>query len=91
MVAYLLDEDISLRPANRSEADQQVTRIEIETLKQRGEPLPLAPQILLKSWAAATRPVDHGGFDWQADQTRQQVWAPDAFRATARSTLRMTR
>jgi len=58
----LLDTNIILRYADRSHALHPITKHAIETLKQNGYELRIAPQNCIEFWNVATRPAARNGF-----------------------------
>jgi predicted nucleic acid-binding protein len=64
VTAHLLDTNVALRLAEPSAPEHRLVKGAVVGLAQAGQPLVIAPQVLVEFWVVATRPVDVNGFGW---------------------------
>jgi len=60
-MSYLVDTPLLMRMANRADVHYAVAETAVETLRQQGETLHIAPQNLIEFRNGATRPVEANG------------------------------
>lgn len=60
-MSYLVDTPLLMRMANRADVQYAVAETAVETLRQQGETLHIAPQNLVEFRNGATRPVEANG------------------------------
>ena len=80
-MSYLIDTPLLLRIVNRADVQNTVAEAAIETLRQQGEVLHIAPQNLVEFRNGATRPVEVNGLglsqtvaEAQAEEFEKKFW-----------------
>jgi len=70
---YLADTNVLLRLLQRSDPDHHLVRAALRTLRERGEQICFAPQIMVEFWCVCTRPTSANGFGLTIVQTDRRA------------------
>jgi predicted nucleic acid-binding protein len=73
MASYVIDTNVLLRVTDTSSAQHKSVLKAIASLKENGQELFLAPQVLMEFWSVATRPLSVNGFDWPVESVRGEI------------------
>jgi predicted nucleic acid-binding protein len=71
----LLDTNVLLRSAEPRHVHHQASVDAIETLRQYGHELVIAPQVLYEFWSVATRPIEHNGLGMTPAEAHAELTA----------------
>ena len=73
MPSYLLDTNVLLRALDETSPHRAAAQAAVAALLSRGEDCFLTGQVLIESWAVATRPADANGLGWTLEVAEAQL------------------
>jgi predicted nucleic acid-binding protein len=73
IASFVIDTNVLLRVTDTSSAQHKSVLKAIASLKENGQELFIAPQVLMEFWSVATRPAAVNGFGWPVESVRGEI------------------